>query len=118
MNRVELIGRTTKELELRHTRSGTASCSFTLAVDGYPNKDGEKTTDFIPCLAWGKQAEAIQRFVRKGQRLGISGRIRTGSYEKDGRTIYTTDVIVEQMDFIEPKREECPQTTTEEELPF
>jgi single-strand DNA-binding protein len=66
-------------------------------------KDGEQTADFIPCIAFGKTAEFIEKYFSKGQRIGLTGRIQTGSYDKDGQKVYTTDVIVESVEFVESK---------------
>lgn len=101
MNKVLLIGRMTKDAQLGYTsNTQKAVAKFTLAVDRI-----NEGTDFINCTAFGKQAENIEKFVKKGNRLAVSGRIQTGSYEKEGQKIYTTDVIVENAEFIEPKKE-------------
>ena len=103
MNQVILIGRTTKEIEIRTTASGTTVANFTLAVDRYSK--GEKTADFISCVAYNKTAELLNTYVSKGQRIGIVGRISTGSYQnKNGDKVYTTDVIVNEVEFLEPKK--------------
>lgn len=115
MNKVNLIGRTTKDIELRTTQSGKAVASFTLAVDrGIKNEDGTKISDFISCKVWGKTAEVMSKYVLKGHRVGISGRIETGSYEKDGTKVYTTDVVVEGLDFLESKKTEQAPAQTQE----
>ena len=111
MNKVVLIGRVTADPELRYTASDRAFTRFTLAVNRtYKNEDGETTADFISCVAWEKRAETIAQYVRKGNRLGIAGKIQTGSYEKeDGSRGYMTDVIVSELEFLENKsREERP----------
>lgn len=101
MNKVVLIGRMTKDAQLAYTsNTQKAVTKFTLAVDRI-----NEGADFINCTAFGKQAENIEKFVKKGNRLAVSGRIQTGSYEKEGQKIYTTDVIVENAEFIEPKKE-------------
>lgn len=101
MNKVFLIGRMTKDAQLGYTsNTQKAVAKFTLAVDRI-----NEGTDFINCTAFGKQAENIEKFVKKGNRLAVLGRIQTGSYEKEGQKIYTTDVIVENAEFIEPKKE-------------
>lgn len=99
MNKVILIGRLTKDPELRYAAgTGTAICKFTLAVNR-PFKKGE--TDFINCIAFNKQGEAIAQYVTKGRQLAVTGSIRTGSYDgQDGVKRYTTDVIVESFEFI------------------
>lgn len=99
MNKVILIGRLTKDPELRYAAgSGTAICKFTLAVNRPFKKD---ETDFINCIAFNKQGEAIAQYVTKGRQLAVTGSIRTGSYDgQDGVKRYTTDVIVESFEFI------------------
>ena len=120
MNSVNLIGRTTKDIEIRYTQgSGTAVVKFTLAVDRGKNQNGEKITDFISCQAWGKIAEILGKYVKKGNRIGMTGHIETGSYKnKDGLKIYTTDVIAEKIEFLEKMdspNEPVPETPTEQE---
>lgn len=120
MNKVALIGRITKEIELRY-REETAIARFTLAVDR--NKE---ETDFIPCVAFKKVAETLHKYCDKGCRIAVEGRIQTGSYEKNGAKIYTTDVIVERqeiIDFREKKKasedkEDDFVKVSEMELPF
>ena len=99
MNKAILIGRLTKDPELRYAAgSGTAVCRFTLAVSRQFKKD---ETDFINCIAFNKQGEAIAQYVTKGRQLAITGSIRTGSYDaQDGTKRYTTDVVVESFEFI------------------
>lgn len=103
MNLTILVGRTTKDIEIRTTASGTTVANFTLAVDRYSK--GEKTADFISCVAYNKTAELLNTYVSKGQKIGIVGRISTGSYQnKNGDKVYTTDVIVNEVEFLEPKK--------------
>lgn len=99
MNKVILIGRLTKDPELRYAAgSGTAVCRFTLAVNRQFKKD---ETDFINCIAFNKQGEAIAQYVTKGRQLAVTGNIRIGSYDgQDGIKRYTTDVLVESFEFI------------------
>ena len=107
INRAILLGRITKDLEVRMTPSGTAVLRFTLAVDRMPAKQGgEKQTDFINCVAFGKRAEFINQYFGKGRLILIEGNIKTGSYEdKNGRTVYTTDVIIDNVSFTGEKSE-------------
>jgi single-strand DNA-binding protein len=111
-------------MELRLTQGGTAVTSFTLAVDGRKKQDGTRDTDFISCVAFSKQAEIISKYVSKGQRLGVVGRIMTGSFERDGKKVYTTDVVVEEFDFIEKKNQsvmtphELQEIVDDDDLPF
>ena len=101
MNKVVLIGRVTKDIEVRKTNSGKSFTRFTLAV----NRRGKDAgANFITCVAWEKTADLLGAYVKKGNQVGICGRIETGKYEdRDGKTVYTTDVMVEEMDFLEPK---------------
>ena len=101
-NLVFLIGRLTKDPETRYTAgSQMAVCTFTLAVDR-PTKQGEeKKADFPRITVFGRQAENCDRFLKKGRIVGIQGRIQTGSYEKNGTKVYTTDVIAERVEFLE-----------------
>lgn len=103
MNKVILIGRTTKSPTLNYAAgSGTAVSRFTLAVGRKFKKD---ETDFINCVAFGKTAETIAQYITKGRQVALSGRIQTGSYEKDdGSKVYTTDVVVESFEFIGNKQ--------------
>ena len=122
MNKVELVGRLTAEPELRYTESDKAYTRFTLAVNRKYKKDDEsRDADFISIVAWNKQAEIICQYVKKGNRLGIVGKIQTGSYEKsDGTRGYTYDVIVEDLEFIEtkPKDSRPEPEYAEENDPF
>ena len=100
MNTVALIGRLTKDPEVKYTagENPTAVARFSIAVnDGYGENEH---TSFINIVAFGKQAENCERFLSKGRQVGITGRIQTGSYEKDGRTVYTTDVIASRVEFL------------------
>ena len=100
MNTVTLIGRLTKDPEVKYTagENPTAVARFSIAVnDGYGENE---RTSFINIVVFGKQAENCERFLSKGRQVGITGRIQTGSYEKDGRTVYTTDVIASRVEFL------------------
>ena len=111
MNKVTLIGRLTKDPELKYTPgAGTAVTTLTLAVDRRFTKDGQKESDFIPVVIWGKQAESTAQYVPKGKLLGVAGRIQTRSYDaKDGTKRYVTEVIAEEVQFLEfAKRGEEP----------
>lgn len=105
INRVVLVGRLTKDPELRYTPSGVAVARFTVAVNRtFSNQQGEKQADFINCVVWRKQAENTANFLRKGSLAGIEGRIQTGSYEgQDGKRVYTTEVIADSVQFLEPR---------------
>lgn len=105
INRSVLVGRLTKDPELRYTPNGIASCRFTLAVNRAFKMEGEQQADFIQCVAWRKQAENLANFQRKGNLIGVEGRIQTGSYEgQDGKRVYTTDVVADSIQFLEPNK--------------
>lgn len=105
INRVVLVGRLTKDPDLRYTPSGVAVARFTLAVNRtFTNSQGEKEADFINCTVWRKQAENAANYLKKGHLAGVEGRIQTGSYEgQDGKRIYTTEVVADSVQFLEPK---------------
>ncbi|PRR70893.1 single-stranded DNA-binding protein [Clostridium thermopalmarium] len=105
MNRVVLIGRLTKDPELRFTPGkGTAVCTFTLAVNRRFKSDGQPEADFIPVVVWGKQAENTANYVGKGRLIGVSGSIQTRSYEaKDGTRRYVTEVVADEVQFLESR---------------
>ncbi len=130
MNTVALVGRLTKDPEIRQGNSTTVA-RFTLAVDRRFAKDGEQTADFINCIAFNKSAEFVEKYFSKGQRMGLTGHISTGSYtNKDGNKVYTTDVVADTVEFVESKGNNSkPASKTgtdfmdipadlEEELPF
>lgn len=104
MNKVVLVGRLTKDPELNSTQN---SCyvRFNVAVDRRFKKDGDEVTaDFPSCIAWGKTAEFIDKYFFKGMKIGLTGRIQTGSYtNRDGQRVYTTDVVAEEVEFVESK---------------
>lgn len=102
MNVVIISGRITKDLEVRYTPSQMAVTSFTIAVDRPVKKGEEKQADFIRCTVFGKQAEMLEKWSRKGNRIAIEGRIQTGSYQnKNGEKVYTTDVIANRVEIID-----------------
>ena len=110
INQVILLGRICNDIELKQTQNNKSYTRFSLAVN---RKGKDKSTDFISCLAWEKTAEFIQKYMKKGSQICISGRLQTGKYEdKDAKMVYTTDVIVEEVDFAESKKE----STTSQEL--
>ncbi len=113
LNRVVLVGRLTKDPELRRTTNEVAVASFTLAVDNRGTK--EKSTSFINCVVWNAQADNVCKFTRKGSLVGVDGRLVTRSYDrKDGTKAYLTEVVCDSVTFLEPKgtntgKEEIPQ---------
>ena len=103
MNNVQLVGRLYNIPEIRYTDGGISIVRFGVACQRRFVKDGQPDADFINCIAFGKTAEFIEKYFTKGQRIGLVGRIQTGSYEKDGTKRYTTDVVVENVEFVESK---------------
>lgn len=106
LNKSIIIGRLTKEPELRTTASGVSVCSFSLAVNRrFKNADGEYDTDFIPCVAWRQQAELICKHFSKGSQLGIVGSIQTRNYEnQDGKKVFVAEVAVDEVHFVGDKK--------------
>lgn len=102
MNRVMLVGRLTRDPELRTTPSGLAVTRFSVAVSqNFTNRNGERGTDFINCVAWDRQADFVSRYCKKGSLVSVEGRISTGNYTaQDGTKRYTTDVVCEQINFL------------------
>ena len=113
MNSVLLVGRLTKDVDLRTTKSGTSVAGFILAVDKGLSKQkreeaeqaGRPTADFISCQAWGMTADLLTQYCGKGSKIALEGRIQTGSYEdkETGKTVYTTDVVADRVEFLDPK---------------
>ncbi|WP_047152117.1 single-stranded DNA-binding protein [Aneurinibacillus tyrosinisolvens] len=102
LNRAVLLGRLTKDPELRYTQSGTAVATFTLAIDRrVTNQQGERETDFIPIVAWSKLAELCANYLKKGQQAAVEGRIQVRNYEnKEGQKVYVTEVIADNVQFL------------------
>lgn len=106
MNVFNGIGRLTKDVDFRYSQAGTAVARFSIAINRpFKNQNGEQEVDFINCIAFGKRAETIAQYVKKGHRIGITGSVQTGSYEKEGRTIYTTDINVSDFTFLESRQQ-------------
>ncbi|WP_144645362.1 single-stranded DNA-binding protein [Priestia megaterium] len=105
MNRVVLVGRLTKDVELRYTPSGAAVATFTLAVNRtFTNQQGEREADFINVVVWRRQAENAANFLKKGSLAGVDGRLQSRSYEgNDGRHVYVTEVVAESVQFLDFK---------------
>lgn len=123
MNSVILIGRLTRDPDLRYLQTGMAVSRFSLAVDKDLSKEkkqefeskGQPTADFINIVVWGKQAENCANYLLKGRLVGIQGRIQSGSYDKDGTRVYTTDVVAERVQFLEYKDK---QSSTQQQSDF
>ena len=106
MNKVILMGRLTRDPEVRYSQgeNATAVARYSLAVDRRFRREGEPTADFINCVAFGRAAEFAERYLRQGTKIAITGRIQTGSYtNRDGAKVYTTDIVVEEQEFAESK---------------
>lgn len=112
MNKVVLVGRLTRDPEVRYSQgdSATAVARYTVAVDRRFKRDGEPTADFIPCVVFGRSAEFAEKYFRQGMRISVSGRIQTGSYtNRDGQKVYTTDVVVEEHEIAQSRSEAINQ---------
>ena len=123
MNKIVITGRNTKEIELRQLTSGTSAIEFSIAVKrAFKNANGEYDSDFFNCVAFSKTAETISKYVKKGDMLGIEGRLQTRSYtNKEGRKINVTEIIVENFEFLQSKKQEeqpAEQPKFEELDPF
>ena len=137
MNKVIIIGRFTRDPEIKYStgENATATARFSLAVNRrFKNKEGNYDADFINCVAFGKTAEFIEKYFTKGMAIGITGRIQTGSYtNKEGQKVYTTDVVVEETEFVESKNKgtsdnvannnansnsDFEEVVSEDEMPF
>lgn len=119
MNNVQLVGRLTKDVELRYTPNGKANARITVAVNRrFKNPQGETEADFISVVLWGQQAEFAANNVVKGNRVSVVGRIQTGSYEgQDGKRVYTTDVVAEQfqpIDWANSEQQQPDQNNTQQ----
>lgn len=131
MNRVVLVGRITRDPELRYTQSNIAVVSFTLAVNRmFADQSGERQADFIQCVVWRKQAENLARYVTKGQLIGVDGRLQTRTYESDQGTRYITEVVCDSIQFLETRSDDArsddnddfyeatSKLSVEDDLPF
>lgn len=104
INRVVLIGRLTKDPEMRKTQSGTSVVSYNLAVNRKTRTEGQPEADFISCVAWNKTADLMAQYLHKGSLVGVEGRIQTRSYDnQQGQKVYVTEVITDSVQFLEPK---------------
>ena len=115
MNKVVLMGRLTRNPDVRYSQGEKATCvaRYTLAVNRRFRRDGEQDADFINCVAFGRQGEFAEKYLKQGTKIVISGRIQTGSYtNKDGQKVYTTDVVVEEQEFAESKAASSAAGTT------
>lgn len=111
MNKVILMGRLTRDPNVRYsqgnnTQESVCVARYTLAVDRRTSRDGQQSADFISCVAFGRAGEFAEKYLRQGTKITICGRVQTGSYtNRDGQKVYTTDIVVEEQEFAESKRE-------------
>lgn len=111
MNKCSLIGRFTKDPEVKQTAGGNSVCSFTIAVDRkYKKADGTREADFIPCVGWRQVAEIIGQYFHQGSRIGITGSIQTRSYDGQNGKVFITEVLVEEIEFIDKRSDDKKQT--------
>lgn len=113
INNLTLVGRLTKDPDLKYTGNGTAVATFTLAVNrNFTNQSGEREADFINCVIWRKPAETLANYAKKGVLIGVTGRIQTRSYEnQQGQKVYVTEVIVDNFQLLESKKADSSQNT-------
>lgn len=118
MNKVQLVGRLTKDPEIKLTSNQTQFCNFTVAVDRrFKDADGNRQTDFINCVAWRQTAQFIQKYFSKGSRIGIAGSIQTRSYEgEDGKKHFITEVVADEAEFVDSASK--AETEPEQDVPF
>ena len=123
MNKVIIIGRNTKDIELRQTPSGVSAIEFSIAVKRtFKNANGEYESDFFDCIAFSKLAETISRYVKKGDQVGIEGRLQKRNYtNKDGKKVYVTEIVAENVEFLQSKKSDEPkfeEIDPEDDIPF
>ena len=119
MNKCELVGRLTKEPELKLTSNQTAYCNFTIAVDRrFKDQNGQRQADFINCVAWKQTATFVQKYFHKGNRIGVVGTIQTRQYEdQQGVKHFITEVLAEEIEFVESQQQAAPEQNTQAEAP-
>ena len=119
MNKVELLGRLTKDPELKQTASGISACKFTVAVNRrFKNADGEYEADFINCVAWRQTADLICKYFSKGSQIGLVGNIQTRNYDnKDGQRVFVTEVVVEELHFVGERKSGTDQGSSTASMP-
>ena len=118
INRVILVGRLTKNPEIRKTPNGASICKFTLAVSRKVKTQGQPDADFISCVAWNKTADLMYQYLKKGSLIGVDGRLQTGKFtNNNGETIYTCDVMVESLQFLD-KKDDSQSNNQEREMSY
>lgn len=118
MNQVNFVGRLTKEVEMRYAANNTAVAGFTLAVNRRFKRDGEPEADFFPIVAWEKKAEFCGKYFKKGQQIWLTGRLQTRTYDdKEGKKVYVTEIVAEEVGFADSKREDGNATAPAQQQP-
>ena len=119
INNIVLVGRMTRDAELRHTPQNQAVATFTLAVNrNFKNQSGEREADFINCVIWRQQAENLANWVKKGTLIGITGRIQTRSYEnQQGQRVYVTEVVADNFQLLESRNKSANHSSMDEQMP-
>lgn len=123
MNKVIIIGRNTKDIELRQTTAGSSVAEFSIAVKRtFKNTNGEVDSDFFNCIAFSKLAETISKYVKKGDQVGIEGRLQTRNYtNREGKKVYVTEIIAENVEFLQTKKQDEPkfeELNPDDDIPF
>lgn len=115
MNKVILMGRLTKDPEVRYTNGGKTIGSFSIAVDRRFKSEGQPEADFFTCVTFGKQAEFVEKYLKKGTKILLSGQIQNNNYEKDGVKHYNTQIVVDEIEFAESKKTQTEETSGKSE---
>lgn len=123
MNKVIIIGRTTRDIEFKTTQSGTSVVEFSVAVKRtFKNANGEYESDFFNCVAYNKTAEKVSNYVKKGDLIAVDGKLQTRNYtDREGKKVYVTEIIAENVEFLQGKKQEEPQfveISPEDDIPF
>lgn len=115
MNKAILMGRLTKDPEVRYTNGGKTIGSFSIAVDRRFKSEGQPEADFFTCVTFGKQAEFVEKYLKKGTKILLSGQIQNNNYEKDGVKHYNTQIVVDEIEFAESKRSQSEEPSSKDE---
>jgi len=115
MNKVILMGRLTKDPEVRYTNGGKTIGSFSIAVDRRFKSEGQPEADFFTCVTFGKQAEFVEKYLKKGTKILLGGQIQNNNYEKDGVKHYNTQIVVDEIEFAESKRSQSEEPSSKDD---
>jgi len=118
INRVTLVGRLTKDVDLRYTQNGIAVANFSIAVQrNFKNQNGDYDADFINCVVWRKPAENLANYMKKGSQVGVDGRLQSRTYkDKDGKTVFVTEVVADSVQFLESRGKQQNKTKQQQEI--